>query len=1023
MSTTPPLLEGGGGEDVKKRKWTSEEDQILLDSVNNHGAMDWNAVETNSGLKQRSAQSCRQRWRYYLNPNLKKGALTHEEIQKICQFYHFHGNKWAKISKQLPGRTDNEIKAFWNNRKRKLERSGLPLYPPEILNGNNGNHEGVGGVNSNCSSNNDGEGKSSESNQLPSEMLQSPPQSDNMEISGNKINIDLNIPYVDQSDVPTQNDDDDDGSHNEDDDDNGEGKACDDDATTGVSKSSESNELPLEMLQSPPESDKEISGNNNIDLNIPYVDQSDAPTQNDNDDSNNEDDDERKACDDDATTGVSKSLESNELPSEMVQMNCHHIDLNIPYLDLQSDAPTQNDNDHQRHRRHEYFDSITTRLIQQQWQQQDYHHMYVDEQLDDLLSKIIPSLQITETPPPPLLSQPQATADDSYLKGSNSSIPLETDQWGGPYYNDDNYGDLLQYMIEKRVIVFVMSPSPSEGEDFKKGPWTSEEDEILADYVKNHEAKNWNAVEKNSGLQRSGKSCRLRWTNHLNPSLNRGELTDQEIHKIIQLHYTHGNKWAKIVKELPGRTDNDIKNFWHTRKRKLERSGLPLYPPEIQNGNHGNHEEGVAGVNGNDNGDEGKSSESKELPSQIMLQSPPPPPPMLLPQSENNLNTTHQIVAPTQNNNNDQRRRAYFDARNANSISEASLGIPVHPLSITHNNGSATTRVIFQQQQQHRHHPYHGKVYRNSCEGNYKASNSYGVTQQPGLSMHPRNINGAPSQFQQHTYQSGAFNVPPRPPLSSPPPLIAPLPRPPSSTDSVLVTIPIHNRYHGGAYKNLCYGNNEASTSYGVTQQSGLSVQTQNINGAPSQFQHTYQNGGYVPPSSPPLLPPLSPPPLSSSPPLSPLALSPLLPPSSSTDSDIYNSLPVICNVDEMDDDGATFEEKKCDELSKIFTPSNDDHNNNQNNNNNACSNSSSSDGMKDELPSLQITETPPPPPPSPLLPQPQATADSNLEGSNDSIIIPLETDQWGGPYNEYNYGDLCPDLLDDHFFDGIPEI
>ncbi|MED6151779.1 hypothetical protein PIB30_085717 [Stylosanthes scabra] len=409
---------------------------------------------------------------------------------------------------------------------------------------------------------------------------------------------------------------------------------------------------------------------------------------------------------------------------------------------------------------------------------------------------------------------------------------------------------------------------------------------------------------------------------------------------------------------------------------------------------------------------------------------------MLLPQSENNnLNTTQSVAAPTQNNNDQRRVRAYDehrDARNANSISKSSLGIPVHPHSIIHSNGSTRTRMILQPQQPQQYHPqYHGGVYKKLCEGNYyKASNNYyGVAQQPGLSVHPRNINGAPSQFQ-HTYQSGAFNVPPpRPPLARPPPLTVPLPQPPSSMDSVLVTIPNHNRYHGGVYKNLCDGNYSASNSYGVTGQSGLSVNPLNINGAPSQFQHTYQSGGFdVAPSqpSPSQLPPLLPPPLSPQPPLPP----------SSTASNHYNSLSTIpdhdCNVDEFDAD-ATFEDKECDELSKIFTYSND-HNNN---NNNACSNASSS-RMKDELPSLQITkapspslpllplqvtETPEPPPPlspSPLLPQPQATADSDLKGLN-SIL--LETDQWGGPCNDDNYGDLFSDLIDDDFFDDLPEL
>lgn len=81
----------------------------------------------------------------------------------------------------------------------------------------------------------------------------------------------------------------------------------------------------------------------------------------------------------------------------------------------------------------------------------------------------------------------------------------------------------------------------------KKGPWTSAEDAILIDYVKKHGEGNWNAVQKNSGLSRCGKSCRLRWANHLRPNLKKGAITQEEEDKIIQLHAMLGNKWAKMA--------------------------------------------------------------------------------------------------------------------------------------------------------------------------------------------------------------------------------------------------------------------------------------------------------------------------------------------------------------------------------------------------------------------------------------------------------------------------------------------
>ncbi|KAK6143265.1 hypothetical protein DH2020_023613 [Rehmannia glutinosa] len=201
------------------------------------------------------------------------------------------------------------------------------------------------------------------------------------------------------------------------------------------------------------------------------------------------------------------------------------------------------------------------------------------------------------------------------------------------------------------------SPLSNDGDNFsggsnggivlKKGPWTSAEDAILVDYVKKHGEGNWNAVQKHSGLSRCGKSCRLRWANHLRPNLKKGAFTSEEERLIIELHAKMGNKWARmaahvsfydlsfnhfmglsaIIKNsiyfiveselilrtvpwylwedsttnfrgsdlglpqtdydsvqtflLPGRTDNEIKNYWNTRIKRRQRAGLPLYPPDL----------------------------------------------------------------------------------------------------------------------------------------------------------------------------------------------------------------------------------------------------------------------------------------------------------------------------------------------------------------------------------------------------------------------------------------------------------
>lgn len=109
----------------------------------------------------------------------------------------------------------------------------------------------------------------------------------------------------------------------------------------------------------------------------------------------------------------------------------------------------------------------------------------------------------------------------------------------------------------------------------KKGPWTPEEDQKLIKHIKNHGHGSWRALPKLAGLNRCGKSCRLRWTNYLRPDIKRGKFSQEEEQTILNLHSVLGNKWSAIASHLPGRTDNEIKNFWNTHlKKKLIQMGF-----------------------------------------------------------------------------------------------------------------------------------------------------------------------------------------------------------------------------------------------------------------------------------------------------------------------------------------------------------------------------------------------------------------------------------------------------------------
>ncbi|XP_047938935.1 transcription factor MYB59 isoform X1 [Salvia hispanica] len=122
-----------------------------------------------------------------------------------------------------------------------------------------------------------------------------------------------------------------------------------------------------------------------------------------------------------------------------------------------------------------------------------------------------------------------------------------------------------------------------EDESMRKGPWTEEEDVQLVFYVNLFGDRRWDFIAQVSGLKRTGKSCRLRWVNYLHPGLKRGKMTPHEERLVLQLHSKWGNRWSRIARKIPGRTDNEIKNYWRTHMRKKaqeqkKKSTIPQSP-------------------------------------------------------------------------------------------------------------------------------------------------------------------------------------------------------------------------------------------------------------------------------------------------------------------------------------------------------------------------------------------------------------------------------------------------------------